>query len=203
MSEASEPETAREAPQALALPERRRRPSAGFVAVCVTYVAVAAFLAFGLQTPVLERIWTLHHELKVGLIGAPAKADVKLLRRALLEHAGLARALLPEGEIGLLSAHRDGWLDTPEATVLRTARARAGQLRVEVGTPLDLLPFTIDVDGHAFHTRVVAREHGVLDVTLPPPSGKPELFVVKLVGKALRADPSVLNVRLTFAEGRS
>lgn len=186
-----------------AIPERRKHPSAGFLAVCATYLGVALFLAWGLSTPALDRIWTLHHELKVGRRGAPKDGELPALRAALERYPSLPSALLQEGEIGLISAHREGWLETPEATVLRTAKARERLMRIEIGTPLDLLPFAIDVEGEGFEQRVQAEDHGVLEVQLPAAQGRAELIVLRLRGKKLRADPSVLNVRVTFAEAGS
>jgi hypothetical protein len=182
------------------IPHRRKHPSAGFVAVCATYIGVATFLSWGLSTHVLDRAWTLHHELKLGLRGAPRDGDVPRLRDALERYPGLASALLSEGEIGLISAERGGWLETPEATIVRTADAKKQLMRIEVGTPLDLLPFAIHVDGEGFEQRLHAKDHGVLEVTLPAARGHAELIVLRLKGKKLRADPSVLNVRVTFAE---
>ena len=186
-------------PAAATAPQRRRHPSAGFLAVCATYLGVAAFLAWGLSTPVLDRVWTLHHELKIGERGAPNDADRARMREALARHPSLAGALLPEGEIGLLSAHRDGWLETPEATILRTAKARERLLRIEIGTPVDLLPFGIALQGDGFERELEAKQHGVLELRLPPVRGHAELLFLKLEGKKLRADPSVLDVRVTFA----
>ena len=182
------------------VPQRRKHPSAGFLAVCCTYLLAFGFLAWGLSTPTLDRVWTLHHELKVGRRGSPKDGDLARMRDALERYPSLASALLPEGEIGLLSAHREGWLETPEATILRTAKAKERLLRIEVGTPLDLLPFAIDLDGKGFEKRLQATEHGVLELQLPPVKGRAELLVLRLRGKKLRADPSVLNVRVTFAE---
>jgi hypothetical protein len=185
---------------ATSIPGRRRLPSAGFVSLCGTYLAVGAFLSWGLSTPPLDRVWVMHHELKVGRRGAPKAADLRQLRDALERYPGLTTALLPEGEIGLISAHREGWVETPEATILRTDKATERVLRIEVGTPLDLLPFAIDVEGDTFEREVKAKDHGVLEVPLPPVEGHGEAIVVRLRGKKLRADPSVLNVRLTFAD---
>lgn len=178
---------------------RRKRPSIGFVAVVATYLAAGGFVLWGLSTPPLDRVWVLHHELKIGLRGAPSADDTRLLRAALRRHRGLAHALLPDGEgdIGLLSKHADGWLATPEATLLRAAGARQRELRIEIGTPLDLLPFTIEVEGDRFEQRLTAREHGVLTLMLPAAKDHAELFIVRLRGKKLRSDPSVLNLRLT------
>jgi hypothetical protein len=41
----------------------RRLPSIGFVAVVLTYGSSVAFLAWGMTTPPLDRVWVLHHEL--------------------------------------------------------------------------------------------------------------------------------------------
>lgn len=188
------------AKRSASVPERRKHPSAGFLAVCCTYLLAFGFVAWGLSTPTLDRVWTLHHELKVGLRGAPKDGDLARMRDALERYPSLSSALLPEGEIGLISAHREGWLETPDATILRTAKAKERLLRIEVGTPLDLLPFAIDLDGKGFDRQAQATEHGVLELSLPPVKGKAELLVLHLRGKKLRADPSVLNVRVTFAE---
>ena len=181
------------------VPQRRKHPSAGFLAVCGTYLLAFGFLAWGLSTPTLDRVWTLHHELKVGRRGAPKGVDLARMRDALARYPSLASALLPEGEIGLLSAHREGWLETPEATILRTAKAKERLIRIEVGTPLDLLPFGIALQGDGFERELEAKQHGVLELRLPPVRGHAELLFLKLEGKKLRADPSVLDVRVTFA----
>lgn len=180
-------------------PGRRRRPSAGFVAVCVTYLLVLAFLIWGLVTPDLDRVWTLHHELKIGKLGAPDKSDRKLLGRALRGHAELAHALLPAGEIGLISAHSDGWLATPAATIIRTPKATERVIVLDVETPRDLLPFKVDVHGHEWRKQIQVTQHQTYEIALPAPPGAPELIVVQLEGRGLRDDPSVLGVRITFA----
>jgi hypothetical protein len=180
---------------------RRKRPSIGFVAICVAQLALVGFVAWGLSEPPLDRVWTLHHELKIGTRGAPKREDLPTIRAALRRHPTLGRALLHEGSIGLLSAHDDGWLDTPTATVLRLAGTETRAMRIEIGTPEDLLPFDIEVEGDGFQHALTAREHGVLVVVLPAASDHDELFTVHLKGRKLRADPSMLNVRVTFEEG--
>ena len=120
-------------------PRRGRAPSIGFLCVCATYLGVLAFLGYGLRTPDLDRIWTLHHELKIGLRGAPRGAERELLERALDRHPELASALLSEGDIGLISRNSDGWITTPEATIVRTRngrRARAALRGRDAARPL-------------------------------------------------------------------
>jgi len=181
-------------------PRRRRLPSSGFVAVCATYLVAAAFLAWGFSTPPLERVWTLHHELKIGKLGAPNGSDRKLVQAALHRHADLAHALLPEGEIGLVSAHNDGWIATPEATIVRTPAARDRVLKLDVETPRDLLPFTVDVRGDGWRKSANVTQHGSYELDLPAAHPGPELILVRLKGRDLRDDPSVLGVRISFAQ---
>jgi hypothetical protein len=180
-------------------PRRRRVPSLGFVTVCATYLAVAGFLAWGLRAPDLDRVWTLHHQLKAGELGAPRGKERDLLRGALLRHRELARALLSGGEIGLISAHSDGWITTPEATIVRIAAAHERVLRLDVETPRDLLPFEVDVNGGDFRKQLAVTRHGTYDVLLPAPQKAADLIIVRLKGRDLRDDPSVLGVRISFA----
>jgi hypothetical protein len=182
-------------------PRRGRAPSLGFLCVCATYIGVLAFLGYGLRTPDLDRIWTLHHELKLGLRGAPRGAERELLERALERHPELAGALLSEGDIGLISRNSDGWITTPEATIVRTATAPERVLHFEVETPRDLLPFRIEVSGRGHRQQLDVKQRGSYDVTLPPPHAA-ELIIVRLKGRDLRDDPSVLGVQIGFARER-
>jgi hypothetical protein len=168
--------------------------------MCATYVLAAVFLAWGFTTPALDRVWTLHHELKIGKLGAPNGSDRKLVQSALHRHGELAHALLPEGEIGLVSAHNDGWIATPEATIVRTPAARARVLRLDVETPRDLLPFTVDVRGEGWRKQAKVAQHGSYELDLPKAPAEPELILVRLKGRDLRDDPSVLGVRISFAQ---
>jgi hypothetical protein len=106
---------------------------------------------------------------------------------------------LSSGEIGLISAHSDGWLATPAATIVRTPAAKERVLVLDVETPLDLLPFEIDVRGYDWHQRAQVTQHQTYEIALPKPPREPELIVVQLKGRDLRDDPSVLGVRITFA----
>ena len=170
------------------------------MAVCATYLLAIAFLAWGFATPALDRVWTLHHELKIGKLGAPSGADRKLLQAALQRHADLAHALLPEGEIGLLSDHNDGWIATPEATIVRTPAAHERVIKLDVETPRDLLPFTVDVRGDGWRKSAKVTQHGSYELALPAAPAQPELILVRLRGRDLRDDPSVLGVRISFAK---
>ena len=124
----------------------RKRPSIGFVAVCLTYVLVAAFFLWGLKTPDLDRVWTLHHLLKIGEMEKLGKEDEDILARSMNRHEQLTEALLGGREIGIISSHMDGWISTPTATLLRTTDSKSfGAIDIYAQTPKDLLPLEIEI----------------------------------------------------------
>jgi hypothetical protein len=188
-------------PTTEAAPRRRRRPTAGFVTVCAVYLALAAFFAWGLSTPDLDRVWTLHHELKSGRVGAPSERDRAVLIRSMKRHPELAEALLREGEIGLISSNMEGWLATSEATIVRTQRATAQALQLDIGSPDVLLPITVELQGEGWREQRELAARGVHALSLPPLKASSELIVLRLKGRAAHADPSVLGVRVLFGEG--
>jgi hypothetical protein len=182
-------------------PTGGRFPSAGFVAVCLTYLAVAAFFFWGLRTPPLDRAWILLNEMKAGVDARLGEADRELLQEVLRVHPALADALLEGGPIGLLSAHSEGWISTPSVVLLRTPGAvRQRVLRLDVHTAPDLLPLKARLRTTGFSKELHIAQQGILDLELPAPPAFPELIELRLGGKKLQADPSVLSVRLSFPE---
>jgi hypothetical protein len=184
-----------------ATPRKRRRPTTGFVTVCAVYVAVAAFFAWGLATPDLDRVWTLHHELKSGRVGAPNERDRTVLIRSMKRHPALADALLRDGDIGLISSNMEGWIASSEATIVRTKQARERAVQLEIASPDALLPITIVLQGEGWQERRELTARGVHALSLPPLKGASELIVLRLKGRAANADPSVLGVRVLFGAG--
>jgi hypothetical protein len=178
---------------------RWQRPSMGFSIVVLTYGLTVGFFAWGLSTPPLDRVWQLHHELKIGRIFKLEKENRKLLLSAMARHPALAAALLPSGQIGIISANRDGWVDTPHVTIVRTPRSTATvRIVLDIQTPPQHIPYEIEVDGTSWEQELTVEERGVMHIDLPPPPATPELVTLKLKGDELRADPSSLGVRVTF-----
>jgi hypothetical protein len=174
-------------------------PSIGFSLVSLTYVLTLAFFAWGLGTPPLDRVWQLHHELKIGQVYDLSKEERSLLLSAMARHPKLAAALLSSGEIGIVSAHREGWIDTPAVTIVRTPRSTAVTgIVLDVQTPPQHIPYELELQGLGWRKLRRIEERGLVRVELPPPSELPELLTLKLIGKGLRADPSSLGVRVTF-----
>ena len=171
--------------------------------MCLVYAAVGAFFAWGLSAPELDRVWTLHHELKSGRIGAPSSRDRDVLTRSMARHPELAAALLrEETEIGLISSNMEGWLGSAEATIVRTPKAAASAIQIEIASPDALLPMTVELDGPGFKEKRELTTRGVHSIPLPAAKGASELIVLRLRGRAEHAEPSVLGVRVSFGEAK-
>jgi hypothetical protein len=176
-----------------------QRPSVGFSLVVATYTLSVAFFAWGLSTPPLDRVWQLHHELKIGRTWKLSKEDRHLLLSSMADHPTLAQSLLDAGQAGIISANRDGWIDTPHVTIVRTPRSPVNlRLMLDIQTPPEHIPFEIEIDGSDWEREVSVQERGLMVVELPPPPSAPELVTFKIKGDELRADPSSLGVRITF-----
>jgi len=178
-----------------------RWPSWGCLAVCATYVLVAAFFIWGFSTPDLDRVWTLHHELKIGKLLKLKAGDRALLEECMARHPRLARDLLDNEEIGIISAHSEGWIATPTATILRTTNSeKYRSLILEVQTPRDLLPYRITVRGRGWKKTQKVDEQGRLEIDLPPVPETPEVVEVRMRGRSFEPDPSILGVRVGFGK---
>jgi len=176
-----------------------RLPSPGLIAVLVTYVAVALFFVWGLATPPLERVWEIHHLMKIGELYRLDNDDRALLEQAIAEHEDLARDLLDGHELGIISEHLDGWITTPAATLLRTGDSGSvAALEIDVQAHDDLLPLTIVVRGKSWKQQRKAEVRGRLVLPIPPPQDGPEIVEVEIEGKQLFADSSVIGVRVDW-----
>ena len=187
-------------------PSRRKAPSAGFVVVCLIHALVVAFFLWGFSTPDLDRVWTLHHQLKIGEMGRLARKDREIVLNAARRHPKLASALLSDEDtkrgIGLISAHEEGWIATPDATILRTAApTEIRTLVFDIRTPKDLIPFAISVRGTDWQEKISADKQGIERLRIPAAKAGAELITVRIKGKGFRADPSVISIRVSFETG--
>lgn len=173
-------------------------PSAGFCAIVLTYLLTAGFFAWGLTTPPLDRAWQLHHQLKTGDVYALSGEDRQLLESAMARHPELAQALLSSGQVGIISAHRDGWIDTPEVSIVRTSRSVARSIILDVQTPPEHIPYRMQLKARDWERTLEVKMRGSLTLDLPPAPSVAELLTLRLEGAGLRADSSSLAVRITF-----
>ena len=184
----------------------RKYPSLGFIVVCLTYVFTLGFFIWGFSTPELDRVWTVHHELKIGKMKKLKGTDRNILQVSMQRHPNLARALLRGEQIGIISENSLGWIATPTVTILRTEKSKNYlQLVLDVQTPDDLIPFSIDLriadnQGKVHQDKLALTEQGSYSFVLPQPGASPEIIEVRLKDNKFEADPSMLGIRISFPE---
>lgn len=183
----------------MALNPSIKTPSFGFVAIVLVHCAAAAFLGWGSQTPRLDRVWRLHHELKIGDTAKLKDDDQALLAEALRDYPTLAKALISRGDIGVVSANRDGWIETPFVTMVRTGDAKTRELLLNVETSPEHLPFKIEFAGPKWEHEIEITERKEHRVELPESTGTGELITANVKGKRFKADPAILGIRFHFA----
>ncbi|MHC5038335.1 MAG: hypothetical protein ACYTHM_13555 [Planctomycetota bacterium] len=101
------------------------RPSAGFILLFGSVLALALFFLWGLRVPELDRVWHILHELKIGRTQRLTPSELVLLRRTLARYPNLGPSLLDDRPAGLISAHTGGWVETERAILL--AHPEAGR----------------------------------------------------------------------------
>jgi hypothetical protein len=164
----------------------------------LAYAGCLAFLAWGTAQPPLERVWELHHELRIGRTVRLAARDRRILTDALKRHPSLGAALLPAGQIGILSAAHEGWLETADVTLLRTPRSAARRIVLEVPADAPHFPERASLAGANFHRELATPGPGSFVFELPPPPPAAEILRLKLEGAGFTATRAALGLRLRF-----
>ena len=145
---------------------RSYRPSGGFVATLFIHVAAVALIGWGLQTPVLDQVWTLEHALKAGRQSALSPPDRALFQRAFATHPDLAGGLIEGRSIGLLTAHRSGWCSRGAAVLVRVGGSNA-QVDVRIDSSPEGFPVRVELEGSGWRRDVSFEKGGVVRVALP------------------------------------
>ena len=153
---------------------------------------------WGFATPRLDRVWQLHHELKIGAIAKLKNEDQVLLEGALRDYPTLAGALISRGDIGVVSTNRNGWIETPFITLVRTGNAKTQELLVNVETSPEHLPFRVEFEGPNWKQDVEITERKEYRVAIPPSSGVAEIISGNVKGKRFKNDPAILGVQIHF-----
>jgi hypothetical protein len=109
----------------------------------------------------------------------------------------LASALLGGRTIGVISARNwQGWLQVPQATIIRTQESTAcTKLQLGVHTEPGLMPFPLNVQGANWTERVHVTAAGPLAIQLPPVTEN-ELILVRFEGHKFPKDASRIGVKL-------
>lgn len=153
-------------------------PSLGLVAVVLVHVGLVGFLVWGFAQPPLDRVWELSHALHVGKVGTLAERDRDLLMATVARHPRLTESLLSEHEVGIVSANTLGWLETPDATVLVSAKARPPcSMRVST-RGARAFPAKFEVSGTGWRQELVVPDARGAEMTFPT-SGRVDVVEVR------------------------
>ncbi len=125
----------------------RLRPGAGFVLLLSVLLLAAAFFAWGLKTPALERVWQMQLELMLGSRDALSARDFALLEGTLTRYPELADNMLEETKGGLISANAEGLVDTGHAVLVRKSSSAPGVLTVTAASDKKLA-LRVRASGH-------------------------------------------------------
>lgn len=167
-------------------------PGVGFVLLAATLTGAVAFVAWGAATPPLDRVAALELQLELGRRGPLTSGERRLIEEAFCRHPEIAADWLDGATRGLVSAHRDGWLEADYAYVVDRRPEQASAIIVEVTGRRD-----VDVAIEAREARLssVARPGAPLRFAPPPSAGCPRLVEVR-VGDTKRSP----RVRVTLDE---
>ncbi|MBI3180467.1 MAG: hypothetical protein HYZ27_12445 [Deltaproteobacteria bacterium] len=166
-------------------------PGAGFVLLVSVVVAGGAFLAWGLTTPPLERVWHMQLELMLGTRDALSSRDFRLLQDTLARYPELADNMLDDAPDGLVSAATGGMVDTGYAYLVRKNSAAPGVLVV---TSPNGKKLTLRGRTSAAASAGEAREDTPFVWALPNDGPFPQLIEVR--DEADRKKPRPMRVEL-------
>jgi|SRR5690606_3800320 len=160
-------------------------PSVGFVAVLLVHAVLVAFLFWGFAQPPLDRVWELSHELRIGRFGTLAPSDLALLRSTLARHPRLADAILSRDDIAIISANSRGWLETPDATLLVSAKA-TGPCSMSIAARLEPIafPLRVEISGAGWSRQLEVPDARGAELTFPKAGPNAEVVEVRFSGKA-------------------
>ncbi len=152
------------------------RPGAGFVLLVATAVGAVAFVAWGAATPPLDRVARLEREVALGR-GPLTAGERRVIEEAFCRHPEIAADWVDGAPRGLVSAHRDGWIEADHAYVVDRRPEQASAIVVEVAGRREV---EVAIEAREAKLSSVARPGAPLRFTPPPSAGCPRLIEVRL-----------------------
>ncbi len=169
------------------------RPGAGFVFLAATLASALTFLAWGAATPSLDRVARLELELELGRRGPLKNGERRVIEEAFCRHPEIAADWLDGRTRGLVSAHRDGWIEADSAYVVDRRPDQPLSIVVEAIGRGDVEVSIAAGDARRSNT---ARPGAPLRWALPASAGCPRLVEVRV--RSAERSP---RVRVTLEEG--
>lgn len=181
---------------------RRALPGGGFLLLVTSWGGLAAFLAWGLAPPDLDRAWWILARADQGATELSAD-DAALLARCIERHPDLALDRLGDKPAKHLARTPGGWSTAPASHFLAPRGTRPG-LRVAVeARGAARWPLVVDVEAGGARCRLEYPEAGTQECAVPLPAaehaGRPVLGRLVVHGGFVAAEPGE-SVGLRFGE---
>ncbi len=148
---------------------RRALPGGGFVLLVASWGGLAAFLAWGLAEPDLDRVWRIIERADQGAAELSAE-DAEVLGRCIARHPELALARLGDKRAKHLARTSGGWSTGAVSYFLALRETRPGlRLAVEARCARRY-PLIVDVEVADRRCRLVYDADGARQCVVPLPS---------------------------------
>jgi len=166
---------------------RKNLPGGGFLLLVASWGGLAAFLAWGLVEPDLDRSWRVLHEADRGA-GMISPEDVRVLDRSIALHPEVARDRLGDARVKFLGRTTGGWSDAASSyLVIGPPGADGLRLQVECRCA-SRYPTTVLLEIEGAPRRLTFEGDGVQPVEIRPeaaPHGPDRPFLARLVSEGV------------------
>jgi hypothetical protein len=126
---------------------RWRLPSIGFVVLVAAWTLLFAFLAWGMSTPRLQRVWQIEQRMQQPGFAGLDEAEAQALAQSLDSHPELAQALIGSKEAAFVEPTRGGFMGLRRAHLLIKPRATALRIWLQCRAPQATYPLRARFEG--------------------------------------------------------
>ncbi|MFH1532845.1 MAG: hypothetical protein ABIK09_19145 [Pseudomonadota bacterium] len=158
------------------------RPGAGFLVITVGWILVVAFLAWGLSTPLLDRVWRLTERMQAAAFRGLTGDEVADLEEAVGAHPDLGREILGRRVVRIVEPAPERWSALGRQHLLVSEGWRGDRiLEVQTDLPPDALPLELHLTGPGVDETVEIEALGVIGIPVQlPTTAGPILLRVRL-----------------------
>lgn len=164
----------------------RWRPGPGFLVVFFTASVSAAFFAWGARMPELERVWRIQLGLEAGKRKALSASERAAFSDAIRRHPDLADGMLGARDIGIISAHRDGLIETNYVYLIRKKSSPKYVLELTATDARGTKPIEVEVRTSSAEKKGTVASGAPFVWELPDEGPFPDLIEVRLDAKGKR-----------------
>lgn len=158
----------------------RWRPGPGFFVVFLTAAISTAFFVWGARMPELERVWRIQLGLEAGKRRALSASERKIFSEAIQRHPDIAEGMLGARDIGIISAHRDGLIETGYAYLIRKKSSPKYVLELTATDARGTKPIEVEVRTNSAEKKGTVAAGSPFVWELPDEGPFPDLIEVRI-----------------------